>query len=246
MRARHGKYIPDVTLLNAAVLAGTLLAAVAAPVYAEVMKVEATGTDVKNACPNMILSAKGVIQVDRPSTITYFWQFALFPPNSPGQQKTINQPQMTHKFTTPGSINVPSLPITVPKGYKGLFRLIAERYVSNSVTQKNECPDPAISMGIVSIDESSRCMDGTVLLQTYVNTVAAPVTIRYTGIVNGQRGNPESKTFATPGHHNFTVRVRTNKSERATVGWAIIDPVALQSKPISTRTCPATPPGTAR
>jgi hypothetical protein len=222
-----------------AILAGMLLILSAAPVCAQpaIPKLSVTQLDWQGSCPSQVFSAQGVIEVDRPAVVTYFWQTTIHPSSMTGQVPLTSRPPVTHAFTGLGKITVTSPNLVVPIGFSGGARLISGGYVSNLVSGANQC-NLVKSVKLLSDDAKSRCTDGRVILHGMVE-LTARTGIYYAPVVNNKLGPKKYTTFSTAGFHLFDIVVQTDMKQAQVVGFTLTAPVSMASKTISYKACPA-------
>jgi hypothetical protein len=223
-----------------AILIGMLLILAAVPAFAQpvIPKLSVTQLDWQGSCPAQIFSAQGVIEVDRPAVITYFWQTSLHPSSMTSQVPLTSQSPVTHAFTGPGKITVTSPNLLVPMGFSGGARLLAVGYASNFVSRSNQC-NLVKSVKLLSDDAKSRCTDGRVILHGMVE-LATATGIYYAPVVNNKVGTKKYTSFSTAGFHPFDIVVQTDMKQAQVLGFTLTDPVSMASKTISYKACTST------
>jgi hypothetical protein len=222
-----------------AVLAGMLLILAAVPVCAQpvIPKLTVTQLDWQGSCPAQVFSAQGVIEVDRPAVITYFWQTTLHPSSMTSQVPLTSQPPVTRAFTGPGKITVTSPNLVVPLGFSGGARLSTGGYVSNFVSRSNQC-NLVKSVKLLSDDAKSRCKDGRVILHGMVE-LATATGIYYAPVVNNKLGPKKYESFSKAGFHPFDIVVQTDMKQAQVVGFTLTDPASMASNTIAYKACSA-------
>jgi hypothetical protein len=222
-----------------AILAGMLLILAAVPVCAQpvIPKLSVTQLDWQGSCPSQVFSAQGVIAVDRPAVVIYFWQTNIHPSSMTGQVPLTSRSPVTHAFTGPGKITVTSPNLLVPVGFTGGARLSTGGYVSNSVSGTNQC-NLVKSVKLLSDDAKSRCTDGRVILHGMVE-LAAATGIYYAPVVNNKLGPKKYNSFSTAGFHPFDIVVQTDMKQAQVVGFTLTAPASMASNTISYKACRA-------
>jgi hypothetical protein len=223
-----------------AILAGILLILAGVPAFAQqaIPKLTVRQLDWQGSCPGQIFSAEGVIQVDRPAIVTYYWQTIIFPSSMTGAlPPLVNRPPVTHAFTGPGKITVTSPALLVPTGFSGGARLSTGGYVSNFVSGANQC-NLVKSVKLLSDDASSRCKDGRLILHGMVE-LAVSTGIYYAPVVNNKVGAKQYTSFSTAGFHPFDIVVQTDMKQDQVIGFTLTAPVSMPSKTMFYKACSA-------
>jgi hypothetical protein len=184
--------------------------------------------------PAQIYSAQGVISVNAPTTVVYFWQTSVAPSSVTGNVALTNTPPISHKFASAGSLDVTSPNLGVPVGSTAGARLSVSGYVSNYDSRKNECASIK-SVKLLGDDAKARCTTGIVILKGFVESAGATY-FTYVPVVNNVQGVPQKLYYNSGGGHTFDIPVQT-KLRSVVLGFALTDPVSMASPTMSYKSC---------